>query len=267
MFQYYELRFPRLTRFYLPSERTWQDASDMEEVYQIALESVGRDRSDKDISDWVKTMWGKVASPKANCPINRKATVDHWLYKLARLDGNEEQYIGTSTPTRRKRSENDPPNCHRTPVRRKPDDPGLLPLSSKTNANQTPTTFAPSSRSILATPPKHPTTINPWEGNVHLIWLAQPAGVHHHPSFCMIAWKKRIPRERRLHSLDSLLLGCGWATGATSGRQGIILVDECSDNWDKWKTLVLEKVKGMPDRSRNQIILYGCQSNVLCELR
>ncbi|OSX64101.1 hypothetical protein POSPLADRAFT_1088234, partial [Postia placenta MAD-698-R-SB12] len=47
--RFYELRFPRLTKVYRASERTWADGMTLTELQEIAHNIVGRDPSDKDV--------------------------------------------------------------------------------------------------------------------------------------------------------------------------------------------------------------------------
>lgn len=221
----------------------------MEEVHKIALESVGRDRSDKDIFDWANITWGKLASPRADCPLKRETNAELWEKRLAQLDGRTNILPDECgrTPSRRKRSENDSPEEIRQNIRRKTNSlPG--PLSTSTNVHDA------STRSNVLTPPSSPKP--PWEiiSDEVLVWFAQPARKPNvPPCSSMAAWKQRVPREMRLHSLDSLLLG----SDSSSGRVGVIVVDECDEHAEKWTSLIREKVVSRP------IVVYGCQTGVV----
>ena len=220
-------------------------------MHQIALESVGRDRSDKDISDWANITWGKLASPRVDCPLKRKTKAEHWEKRLAQLDGRTVvlHSEGRGTPSRRKRSENDSPEETRQSIRRK-TDPLLLPgpLSTTTNVHE-------ASINML-TPPQSPSPAKPpWEiiADEVLVWFAQPVRrMNIPPCSSMAAWKRRVPREMRLHSLDSLLLG-----SSSGGRVGVIVVDECDEHAEKWTKLIREKVVSRP------IVVYGCRTGVV----
>ncbi|EKM49924.1 uncharacterized protein PHACADRAFT_178551 [Phanerochaete carnosa HHB-10118-sp] len=85
--KYYELRFPRMTKFHRTSERSWRDGISLDEFQCIAREAVGLDRPNKDIDDWCKGLWGKLQSPGARCPAKRKAREEEWLDKLEKADG------------------------------------------------------------------------------------------------------------------------------------------------------------------------------------
>jgi DNA ligase-4 len=246
--QHYELRFPRITKYYLPSERKWQESSALEEVHKLALESVGRDRSDKDISDWANITWGKLASPRADCPLKRETKAELWEKRLAQLDGRTTILPDERrrTPSRRKRSENDSPEEIRQIIRRKTDSlPG--PLSTRTNVHDAP-------NNVLTPPPSPSPAKPPWENisDEVLVWFPQPARKLNVPCASMSAWKRRVPREMRLHSLDSLLLGSD-----SSGRVGVIVVDECDEHAEKWTSLIREKVVSRP------IVVYGCRTGVV----
>lgn len=221
----------------------------MEEVHKIALESVGRDRSDKDISDWANITWGKLTSPRADCPLKRKTKTELWEKRLAQLDGRTAVLPDEfrRTPSRRKRSENDSPDATRRSIKRKTDSlPG--PLLTRTNVLDTP--------DVLTPPPSPSPAKPPWEiiSDEALVWFAQPARKPNVPPCSLMAtWKRRIPQEMRLHSLDSLLLG----SDGSSGRVGVIVVDECDEHAEKWTSLIQEKVVSRP------IVVYGCRTGVV----
>lgn len=238
-------------------------------MHKIALESIGRDRSDKDISDWANITWGKLASPKADCVIKRKIKTEYWERRLAQLDGKillPEADVRT-TPTRRKRSENDDlhenesssKNCIR---HNKVDS---QPLSTKTNI----VTPLPD---LILTPPKSPPRLPeclppkpPWEtiSNNTLVWFARPSVKSSQSCSSMASWKKRITREMRLHSLDSLLFGCGHSSGS---QEGVIVIDECDEAADKWTTHIRNLVGSSSTTLVQPIVVYGCRSGVLFRL-
>ena len=87
MIKYYELRFPRMTKFHRASERSWRDGSTLDHLQRIAREAVGRDRQNKDVDDWCKSVWGKPQSPGVRCLAKRKAHEEEWFDKLERADG------------------------------------------------------------------------------------------------------------------------------------------------------------------------------------
>ncbi|KDQ61659.1 hypothetical protein JAAARDRAFT_31124 [Jaapia argillacea MUCL 33604] len=84
--KYYELRFPRLTKVYRPSERPWRDGLTTQSLQRIARESVGKDRPGKDVNDWCKDLWGKPTSPGVRNFTKIRAIEDGWVEKLSRVD-------------------------------------------------------------------------------------------------------------------------------------------------------------------------------------
>ncbi|KAF8449063.1 DNA ligase/mRNA capping enzyme [Boletus edulis BED1] len=60
--KYYELRFPRITKLFRSSERSFMECLTLRELQAIAYESTGREIQDaniyKDLDDWAKRLWG-----------------------------------------------------------------------------------------------------------------------------------------------------------------------------------------------------------------
>ncbi|KAG9312953.1 DNA ligase/mRNA capping enzyme [Chiua virens] len=60
--KYYELRFPRITKIFRPSERSVMECLTLRELQRIAYESLGREIEDadryKDLDDWANRLWG-----------------------------------------------------------------------------------------------------------------------------------------------------------------------------------------------------------------
>ncbi|EIW79187.1 DNA ligase/mRNA capping enzyme [Coniophora puteana RWD-64-598 SS2] len=96
--KYYELRFPRITKVFRPAERHWREGLSLRDLDSIALDSVGKDRVHKDIDDWGKGVWGKVASPGVKCTPKRERTRDEWEHKLEQLDMRSKRRRGASEP-------------------------------------------------------------------------------------------------------------------------------------------------------------------------
>ncbi|KAH7922581.1 DNA ligase/mRNA capping enzyme [Leucogyrophana mollusca] len=84
--KYYELRFPRITKVFRPAERQWDEGLTLRSLQEIATESVGRDRRDKDLEDWCSEVWGKAPSPGAKSTLKRKRTQGEWEEKLESVD-------------------------------------------------------------------------------------------------------------------------------------------------------------------------------------
>ena len=86
--QYYELRFPRMTKAYRRRDRAWRECISLEEFQRIARETVGRERPSKEADDWCKNLFGKVASPGVKHPLRRKQRVEAILVGLERVERN-----------------------------------------------------------------------------------------------------------------------------------------------------------------------------------
>ncbi|KAG2011553.1 DNA ligase I [Coprinopsis cinerea AmutBmut pab1-1] len=84
--RFYELRFPRIEKLYRPAERSWKDAVDLRTLHDIACESVGRDRADKDIDDWAKELFNVPAASGAKCPLKREQMARMWEERLRAMD-------------------------------------------------------------------------------------------------------------------------------------------------------------------------------------
>ena len=86
--QYYELRFPRMTKAHRRRDRTWRECISLEEFQRIARETVGRERPNKEADDWCKNLFGKVASPGVKHPLRRKQREEAILADLERVERN-----------------------------------------------------------------------------------------------------------------------------------------------------------------------------------
>ncbi|RDB20889.1 DNA ligase [Hypsizygus marmoreus] len=76
-----------------------------------------------------------------------------------------------------------------------------------------------------------------------LVWFAKPRGKS-------TGSKISVPRTQRLHSLESLLLGCGWSMTlgeAIWAERGIIFVDDSCEAGTRWKEHVLKTIQKRRD--------------------
>ncbi|KAK2463717.1 hypothetical protein APHAL10511_004468 [Amanita phalloides] len=207
--KYYELRFPRITRVYRTSERTWGDGINLQELQEIALSCVGKDRPFKDVDDWCNYLWGKNASPSIRSRVKRKASLDAWEHRLA-ASHNE---------------------CN-----------GIVPVIEPLGFEHA----APSPAFPLAHAVE-PRTQSLSMGHTHDGGVAESdfdqlfrgAVVWFPKETDQMLWKQFIPFDRCLHSLDSLLVGCGWR-GIPPGMgsnptKGIVMV-QCH----RWREFVME---------------------------
>lgn len=90
--QFYEVRFPRISKVYRPSERSALESGDgggttLQELQSLARESVGKDKPGKSEIDFCKTIWGSgLLSPGVRSNVKRKQREDEWVDKLRIVD-------------------------------------------------------------------------------------------------------------------------------------------------------------------------------------
>ncbi|KIJ62038.1 hypothetical protein HYDPIDRAFT_42295 [Hydnomerulius pinastri MD-312] len=95
--KYYELRFPRITKPFRPSDRPPSECLTLRELQTIAYESVGREARDadkyKDIDEWARGLWGKQgiaseaeAKEKEERSLKRRKTREEWEGKFEDVD-------------------------------------------------------------------------------------------------------------------------------------------------------------------------------------
>ncbi|KAI0955281.1 hypothetical protein AcW1_006907 [Taiwanofungus camphoratus] len=95
--KFYEIRFPRISKFFRLSERSWAEGTTLQEFQKLAREAVGRDRPNKDVDDWCNDLWGKPSSPGVKCPVKRKNNENLWERRLEFVDQKEYETRTTST--------------------------------------------------------------------------------------------------------------------------------------------------------------------------
>ncbi|KAF9221357.1 DNA ligase/mRNA capping enzyme [Gyrodon lividus] len=94
--KYYELRFPRITKLFRPSERSFMECLTLRELQRIAYKSVGREGRDaeryKDLHEWAKCLWGK-QQPMEQEKIHdeerrlkRRRTNEEWELRFEQVD-------------------------------------------------------------------------------------------------------------------------------------------------------------------------------------
>lgn len=144
--QFYELRFPRMTKYHRSTERPWTEGTTIEQFQRVARESVGRDRPDKDVDDWCNSVWGKLSSPDIRCSAKRKAREEEWVEKLAKADGKlkvKARRLDFSVPTRDSKNSENASSVQQTTSPRASS--GLRTFGSVTNLLLTPPTRSPPS--------------------------------------------------------------------------------------------------------------------------
>ena len=137
--QFYELRFPRITKVYRSNERSCTDGTTLDEFQCIAREAVGHESSTKDVEDWCNELWGKPSAPGVKCPVKRKRTEAEWEQKLEEADrraGKKTKTSKTGAGSRHLRSHPDDSGEENTrgPLPDSPKSPRLVKaLGSMTN--------------------------------------------------------------------------------------------------------------------------------------
>ncbi|KAF8527280.1 hypothetical protein JB92DRAFT_2553330, partial [Gautieria morchelliformis] len=79
----YSLRFPRLTKVWRDSERTWTSGCRLENFQKIARMSIGRESSDEWASRNVDALWGYTVNQGPKDPRNVAKTTRIWYEKLS----------------------------------------------------------------------------------------------------------------------------------------------------------------------------------------
>ncbi|KAF8202116.1 hypothetical protein BJ912DRAFT_943800 [Pholiota molesta] len=135
--QHYELRFPRIQKLHRSSERSWKDAVSLEELHDIACESVGRECASKEANDAVKEMFRVSVSPGINSDVRYEARMRKAYNALAKSEGVPPSSIVLDKPVMQIQSPcftslSDSKAAPTTP----PSSRQLRPLGSKTNIFQ-----------------------------------------------------------------------------------------------------------------------------------
>ncbi len=207
------------------AERTWRDGVDLSGLQEIAMRCVGKDRALKDVDDWCNELWGTSSSPSVRSRLKRKASVDVWQHRLATLDGVPKG--SNSAGALFNDLEHTPsPRFSVTHISDPMSDTPLQPQSAKR----------------LQEPPGYD---HLWQDA--LVWFSK--GVD------KSTWKEIIPSNRRLHALESLLLGCGW-NGTPSGMQNEIKRGIAMVHNHGYQDVVetLRKCKHDADVNKSQVI-------------
>ena len=262
-YQNYELRFPRVTKVYRAKERSWKDGVDLPALQKIAQDVVIPDRSDKEVRDWCNDLWGKSVSPiiKSSLMPKRKATSDarSTLNRTWTNAEKSERKRARTSDTRLFIISPDPtthsPNLQscqailQTPQLTTPGNKvsGAIPYTP--NSDYVPSmsrTPIADSRPSLVTHQPVSGLLSPWMAFLEhaLVWFAKSSDHSSGPSH----WSSNnsIPRQQRLHSIESLLTGCGWDiddAGSAWAKRGVIFVDESDDMGKEWMSYTMEAIE------------------------
>lgn len=260
--QHYELRFPRITKIFRTRERSWQDGVNLQDLHKVARDIVGRDRSNKDIDDCVNSMWGKPVSPGVGNSLKRKRLADDWEQKLIVSDRKHARTRGWTAFDSR--------------VLPQPTVPlGPAPLATVTNLvgsegpaeNQTPTPATPRTRLPAECPTssspatKDPQSSSPTkdQGSTSDVLATSVVFVAAENPISRRRWKLMMPPERRVNSLESLFIACGWHSEDSPSpwvKRGVIVLDV--DESASHRTRILDAMKqrkaACGDRSKRKAI-------------
>jgi len=80
---YYELRFPRISKVWRKDERVWTESVTASQLHDLALQSIGRDSAKLTLSRLVNQHWGDCPTATNSNPLKRKAIMDEWIEKLS----------------------------------------------------------------------------------------------------------------------------------------------------------------------------------------
>ncbi|KAF7370772.1 DNA ligase [Mycena sanguinolenta] len=238
--RHYELRFPRITKIFRTGERSWQDGMNLQELHKVARDTVGRDRSNKDIDDWNNDLWGKPVSPGVS--LKRKAKADIWEEKLIADDRMRARKRGwtafdsrvlpaapriRSSPrpltTRTNLRESRGPSSRKTPQAPNPSTPSLRYKTRLPSVYPSPISSPLAAQRTIQLPisTKDRESISDVLSDSLVFVAAQ------NPTSRQL-WKLKIPPERTVHSLEALFIACGWdSPGPPSPwiQRGIIVLD------------------------------------------
>jgi len=261
LFQHYELRFPRITKIFRHSERSWSQGIDLKELDKVAREAIGRDRSDKDVDDWCNNLWGKPVSPGAKCSLKRKASMLTWEAKLAILDvrpTGKRRFVSVPKPLHV--MTNKPPmspscdgpiqSSRRDLNLRKEQTPSISKLIYPfTELPRCPTSHLgsqpPEVVADIALPDDSKNDPISMFLDTALVWFGRSCNANRslvRPLLC----KRLVPADHLLHSLESLLVGCGW--NAQDGEEiklcgwverGVIIIDTSESHGNDWRVYAL----------------------------
>ena len=222
------------------------------------------------MDDWCSGLFQKIASPSINSALKRKERTELWEGKLAQLERKKARRECSPTPLINTRTGKAPECVSRVCS----SDSG--PLLSKTNVFKSPEPSSsegrisqPSTLPVgrphrLPSPPKSPEKAG--SSAVMLVesavaWFAKPMGK---PCPSYLKWKKRFPREQRLHSLPSLLAGCGWTgDGCAVIKQGVVIIDKCDESGGKWRSSIGEILRNAAGNSHVEIVVIECTNVII----
>lgn len=213
---------------------------DITELDKIARECVGKDRSEKEIDDWCKSLWGLPTSPTIG--MKRQKRVDDILERLVDVEGGlGDARRGESELKRRKLD-----------FRRKEDG-----LSVRVEGETSSLMIMSRGAQILDTALREDHTVEEASPDrilaTSISCFINSRSNHQRCEACS-KWKKAISKERRVHSLEALLVACKVQNGEEIKR-GIVFVD-VKDAIGIERTIDI--VRHNAKEVRNRVLVFGC---------
>ncbi|KAF9447719.1 hypothetical protein P691DRAFT_730976 [Macrolepiota fuliginosa MF-IS2] len=257
--RHYEPRFPRLTKIHDARERPWTACMDINEVDRIARECIGKDPSNKDIDDWCKSLWGKQASPTIS--MKQWDRVQDIRERLASLEGRLRDSKGQESFKHRKL---DHPLEKTTTFSRTSGGatvPGKMVEFVHDNTRDV-------GNEHLSHSPLGFAGVTPGgQAESHSGLLATSVSCfmnsrRDQPCDRCSRWKALMPRGRRVHSLDALLVACEREKGSLDIKQGFVFVDVDDSTATEW---TLQQVRSRAGNIKAQILVFGCNVDSLSE--
>lgn len=262
-------------------ERSWKDAVNLQSLHKIACDSVGLANSDKDIRDWSSGLWGRPVSPGVKSTLKRKTTSGLLEHKLSLFPGSKRLKLDPSPSALGNRENTDKSSPRMSPVKPLASKTNISDYSPSChpNVSDVPNIAAWTTDSRTSTPivqnmapptltfPPYPSPTKTQLVDISfisaqraldeessgrlflasaLVWVAKPreGGGSSHSSHRSRV--RTLPHGQRIHSLESLLAGCGWSKGVLGSswvERGVMFVDVSTVEGNKWKDYALEVVE------------------------
>lgn len=229
---------------------------DISELDKIARECVGKDHSAKDVDDWCKSLWGKPTSPTIR--MKRQDRVQDILVTLANIERSPRSL--KEYPKRRKVEHveqkiavisstlNPAPKQHNTETLQDCDNTNTKGMSLAVNqvAHITAGASLDSSSDIL-------------DAAVSCFMNSRK---DRHCGSCL-RWKKVVPKERRVHSLEALVTACRQGEGGLVNiKRGLVFVDTSDATVSEW---TLKTVQNNASHVKVRVLVFGCNVERLSE--
>lgn len=230
---------------------------DISELDRIARECVGKDRSNKDIDDWCKSLWGQPTSPTIR--MKRRDRVQNIQTTLVSLEGSSRGMKESNKIRKLDHPLQEPSTFNSTfNVSSKHSDVKVAKKFSDINRDPDP----PSSTAVQKPHATSGTLVDSRSSLVDAAFSCFINSLKDRPCDRCSRWKQVVPRERRVHSLDALLVACGQANGQGVIKRGLVFIDE--DGSVQTET-TLQKISDKASGARLPIFVFRCNTEILSE--